>query len=106
MNAELLADWTGCATSALLRSGPPGNAKRIGKERSWGLLIVAAIVVAALGAYVVEVVLEARQQTVSELASGVEDVDVGSAALDVVLYPHRREGSMRATLQSAWLNSH
>ncbi len=104
MNALLLTDWTGCATSALLRSGPPGNAKD-SRERSWGLVILAAIVVAVLGAFVVVVMLDARQQTVSEPASGVEDVDVGPAALDVVLYPHRQEGSTRATPQSAWLNA-
>jgi hypothetical protein len=53
--------------------------QRIGRERSWGLVIVAAIVVAVLGAFVVVVVLDARQQAVSGPPSGVETLDVGSA---------------------------
>jgi hypothetical protein len=54
-------------------------AQRIGRERSWGLLIVAAIAVTVVGAFIVVVVLDARQQATSEPPSGVDDVDVGSA---------------------------
>jgi hypothetical protein len=63
------------------RSGGSGSqaTQRIGRERSWGLIIVAAIVVAFLGAFVVVVVLDARQQAASEPPSGVKTYDVGPA---------------------------
>jgi len=49
----------------------------IGRERSWGVVIAAAVVVAVLGVFVAVVVLDARQRAASEPPSGVEDVDVG-----------------------------
>ena len=49
----------------------------IGRERSWGLIIVAAIVVVFLGAFVVVVVLDARHRAASSPPGGVENIDVG-----------------------------
>jgi hypothetical protein len=61
------------------RSGGSGRkaAQRIGKERSWGLIIVAAIAVAFLGTFAVVVVLDARQQAASGPPSGVKTYDIG-----------------------------
>jgi uncharacterized protein DUF3105 len=50
---------------------------RIVRERSWGPVIAGAIVVAALGAFVAVIVLDARQRAASGPPSGVEEVDVG-----------------------------
>jgi Protein of unknown function (DUF3105) len=49
----------------------------IGRERSWGLVIVSALAVAFLGAFVVVVVLDARQQAASSPPGGVENINVG-----------------------------
>jgi hypothetical protein len=49
---------------------------RIGRERSWGLVIVAAVVVAVIVAFVVFVVADMRQQAASEPPSGVEEFEV------------------------------
>jgi hypothetical protein len=51
--------------------------QRLGRERSWGLVIVSALVVAFLGAFVVVVVLDARQQAASSPPGGVENINVG-----------------------------
>jgi hypothetical protein len=52
--------------------------QRIGRERSWGPVIVAALVVAVLGAFVVAVVLDARQRVARTPPGEVQSFDVPS----------------------------
>lgn len=51
----------------------------IGKERSWGPIIIGAAVVAVVAAFIVVVVLDFRSGSASGPPSGVEDIDVGEA---------------------------
>jgi hypothetical protein len=62
------------------RKGGSGRqtTQRIGRERSWGLIIVAALVVVFLGSFAVVVVLDARQQASSGPPGGVKTLDVGA----------------------------
>ena len=58
-------------------SGPRGA--RIGKERSWGPIIIGAAVVAIIAAFIVVVALDFRSGSAGGPPGGVEDIDVGEA---------------------------
>lgn len=54
-----------------------GRAARAGRERNWGLIIVAVAVVAVIGAFIAVVAIDFRSGAASGPPSGVENVDVG-----------------------------
>jgi len=59
--------------------GTPSRAPRsLGRERPWGLIVVVALVVAVLAAFVVALVLDLRSGGGGP-PGGVEDIDVGPA---------------------------
>ena len=49
------------------------------KERPWGTILVAAILVSIVAAFVVVVILDSRQGASSEPPEGTEEIDVGEA---------------------------
>ena len=55
-----------------------GRAARVGRERNWGLIVVAVALVAVIGAFVVVVAIDFRSGAASGPPSGVEDFEVPS----------------------------
>lgn len=56
-----------------------GRAAGVGRERNWGLIIVAVAVVAVIGAFVAVVAVDFNSGAASGPPSGVKNVDVGDA---------------------------
>lgn len=56
-----------------------GRAAWVGRERNWGLIVVAVAVVAVIGAFVAVATIDFRSGAASGPPSGVEDINVGDA---------------------------
>lgn len=59
--------------------GSEPRSTSIGKERSWGPIIIGAAVVAIVAAFIVVVVLDLRSGSAGGPPGGVEDIEVGEA---------------------------
>ncbi|MGB3681803.1 MAG: DUF3105 domain-containing protein [Rubrobacteraceae bacterium] len=55
------------------------NARTIDGGRSWGPIVIGAVVVAVIAAFIVVVVVDFRSGSAGGPPSGVEDIDVGEA---------------------------
>ena len=59
--------------------GSGSRPRRVGKERSWGPIIIGGLVVAIIAAFIVVLVLDFRSGAAGGPPGGVQDIDVGEA---------------------------